>query len=371
MQTEIITSLAEAVQLTSEWRKVAGSHPFHSPEWNLTWFEHFGRGAELCLIIDRDNRGALQGLAPLVWNQSSMLGRLQFLGNSLACTDYTSFFAKDDSAAIIQRLVLGADRYLQQQRRRQIGFSSGRLELDGLLVGSPSVEAMVRAFDELRYTVRRRPIEAAYSLQLPETVEQLKAGFPRSIKRKLTRISKSLESNELKFERSGDVRQFDHLLSELVRLHQARRKMLGQPGVFATQSFIDFIKAVATKLARRAQAEFQWCTLNGTVVAMHLAFIHDQTISTYINGLDPNYMDAEPGFTLVGCSLTDAIERGMQCYDFLRGDEPYKQLWQAQARPLERISLTPHAVVPLLYDSAYAIAGNMKRLSQSFVSSQR
>ena len=369
MQTEIITSLAEAVQLTSEWRELAGSHPFHSPEWNLTWFEHFGSGSELCLITVRDNEGALQGLAPLVWSQNGLHGRLQFLANGLACTDYTTFFAKDDSAEVIQQLVLGADLYLQQQRRRQKGFSSGRLELDGLLVGSSSVDAMVLAFDERRYTVRRRTIEAAYSLKLPETLEQLKADLPRSLKRKLNRISKGLNSSEIHFERSSDENQFGDLLSELVRLHQARRKMLDQPCVFATQLFVNFVRDAATKLARRGQAEFQWCTMNGSIVAMQLAFIHEQTISTYISGLDPDHLNSEPGFALVGCSLTDAIARNIRCYDFLRGDEPYKQLWQAQSRPLERISLTPHALVPMLYDSAYALAGNVKRLSQGFVGS--
>lgn len=361
MNTHIISSITEAWQLAPAWRKLAGTHPFRSPEWCLTWFEHYDKASELCVIVDYDATGNLQGLAPLVWQQKAVHGRLQFLANDQACTDYNTFFVKEDSPEVMPRLLQAMDSFI----RGKVRYTSGRIEFDGISADSVFQTQLLQHMQDLQYTVRQQPIEASYVLSLPPEFASMRASFNRNLRRKFDRINNWLETGEVKFHRTTNPTQLVERISDLIRLHQQRRKMLGQAGVFATRQFTDFLTDAAQRLASRDQAEVHWCEMRGTVVSAQLVLLHDQTISTYINGMDPVFMEEEPGFSLVAGTAKDAIERGFRTYDFLRGEELYKRHWRAQLHPLNRIYLTPNCVVPLLYDSAYDLARNVKQFAQT------
>ena len=361
MSTHTISSIAEAWQLATAWRELAGPHPFRSPEWCLTWFEHYSKASELCIFVDYDDQGGLQGLAPLVWQQTAVHGRLQFLANGQACTDYNAFFVKDDSPEVMRRLVQAIDNFI----RRKVRYTSVRVELDGISADSGFEMQLLEQSKELHYSIRQQPIEASYVLSLPLNFASLRSGFNRNLRRKFDRINHWFQTGEVQFHRTKNQTQLLQRMSDLVHLHQRRRKMLGQAGVFATQQFTDFLTDAAQRLAGRNQAEIHWCEMRGRIVSAQLVLLHEQTISTYINGMDPEFMAEEPGFSLVAGTAQNAIERGFRTYDFLRGEELYKRHWRAQLHPLNRLYLTPNCVVPLLYDSAYDLARNVKHFAQN------
>lgn len=361
MNTEIISTLTAAEQLKSEWRDLAGLHPFHSPEWCVSWFKHCAGVGNLCLISERDDDGQLVGLAPFIRDITPLHTRIRFLGCGQACTDYTSIFVKDDGEAIHARICDALDKIIRQRPK----CSSIRVELEGLDCGTAWYASFRRQMELRQYTIRENAIDAAYRISIPETFEHLLSRFGKSFTRKIKNIRKRYQAGELQFHRTSGSAELEMMFDDLERLHQLRRRTLGQPGVFARSGFSCFLRDAAAQLAERGQAEIQWCVLGGKIIAIQLVFLHDSTHSIYLTGMDPKHIDDQPGFSMVTGSIQDAIERKATCYDFLRGAEPYKQLWKAEPYPLHRVFLTPNAVVPLIYDSAYAFAGNVKHFAQN------
>ena len=70
------------------------------------------------------------------------------------------------------------------------------------------------------------------------------------------------------------------------------------------------------------------------------AGIHVATADTwmfYNAGIDPDARELSPGVVLAACYVRGALEAGMQRFDFLRGNEPYKYEWGSEDEPIQRL----------------------------------
>src|SRR5512145_1826830 len=74
MDIEVLTEAAAFRILQPEWLQLLSRLPFQSvfftPQWQATWWRHFGAGRQLFLLTARSSDGTLQGLAPLMMRQS-------------------------------------------------------------------------------------------------------------------------------------------------------------------------------------------------------------------------------------------------------------------------------------------------------------
>jgi CelD/BcsL family acetyltransferase involved in cellulose biosynthesis len=65
--------------------------------------------------------------------------------------------------------------------------------------------------------------------------------------------------------------------------------------------------------------------------AVLLAFHWTGTASYYQMGWNPDGAIQSPGVILLAESIEQSIREGLSKYDFLRGDEEYKQKWTSQS----------------------------------------
>jgi CelD/BcsL family acetyltransferase involved in cellulose biosynthesis len=92
MRVEVFTAASAFHDLRAEWRHVLSQLPFQSvfftPQWQETWWRHFGATRQLHLLTVRSDDGTLQGLAPLMSsNGAEAPPRLELLGDLELC-DY-------------------------------------------------------------------------------------------------------------------------------------------------------------------------------------------------------------------------------------------------------------------------------------------
>src|SRR5215510_13769118 len=92
MRVEVCTAASAFHDLRAEWGQVLAQLPFQSvfftPQWQETWWRHFGATRHLHLLTVRSHDGALQGLAPLMSsNGAETPPRLELLGDLELC-DY-------------------------------------------------------------------------------------------------------------------------------------------------------------------------------------------------------------------------------------------------------------------------------------------
>ena len=80
--------------------------------------------------------------------------------------------------------------------------------------------------------------------------------------------------------------------------------------------------------------------LNGRPAASY-GFKYGPVFYFYQSGLDPEFEKQSVGLVTMGLAIRKAIEEGVEEYDLLHGDEPYKFLWSRQVRELTRLELYP------------------------------
>ena len=92
MRVEVFTAASAFHDLRAEWCQVLSQVPFQSvfftPQWQETWWRHFGATRQLHLLTVHSNDGMLQGLAPLMSsNEAEASPRLELIGDLELC-DY-------------------------------------------------------------------------------------------------------------------------------------------------------------------------------------------------------------------------------------------------------------------------------------------
>jgi CelD/BcsL family acetyltransferase involved in cellulose biosynthesis len=73
------------------------------------------------------------------------------------------------------------------------------------------------------------------------------------------------------------------------------------------------------------------------LIAAGVHFETDDSLLYYNAGIDPDAFDLSPGVLLTYAYIERALARGLQRFDFLRGNEPYKYEWGAVDEPIQRL----------------------------------
>jgi CelD/BcsL family acetyltransferase involved in cellulose biosynthesis len=114
MRVEVFTAASAFHDLRAEWCQVLSQLPFQSvfftPQWQETWWRHFGATHHLHLLTVRSNDGMLQGLAPLMSsNEAEASPRLELIGDLELC-DYLDVLIvpaqqREVGCALVEHLV--------------------------------------------------------------------------------------------------------------------------------------------------------------------------------------------------------------------------------------------------------------------------
>ena len=76
-------------------------------------------------------------------------------------------------------------------------------------------------------------------------------------------------------------------------------------------------------------------------MASFLCVEYAGTVGLYNSGFDPEHARLSPGIVLLAHVIRDAIERGVATFDFLRGEEPYKQAFGPVSEDLFNVRVRP------------------------------
>lgn len=129
-------------------------------------------------------------------------------------------------------------------------------------------------------------------------------------------------------------------LEALIRLHSARWRKQGQPGMISANRSADFLRDIAEAFRGRKMLLFFSLRFQGEIVAVIMAFAHRNVLYGYLSAFDPSYADFGFGRIMLFDSLRFAFERRFASWNFLRGNEPYKLDWGAVAIPKSRLVIT-------------------------------
>ncbi len=318
--------LALAPEWEALWRRVPDASPFSAPAWLIPWWRHFGTGAPRVAI--QRTAGRLSGVLPLYRLDEPGIRKLLPIG--AGTTDYLD--ALLEPGAEVGPLLQAA-----LDRARADGVDACDL------IEVPP-ESALHSIAPKGWHVHWSEGEPCPVLTLPTTVAGLAEIVPGNTLRKLRmNRNRSARAGGLIIETAGPA-TVQPLLSELVRLHQARWTMQGEAGAFSDPAVLAFQQDAAPALLLAGALRLQALRVGGTVAAAcYTLLTRRDRILFYLSGFDTAHSFVSPGTLLLASMIEQAVTEGRREAHFLRGREAYKYAWGGVDRLNLDCRLTPAA----------------------------
>ncbi len=332
MQTTVISDRTEWLSWRAGWNALSHKNPMLSMDWLVAWWNQFGVGHQLHIVAVVEGEQLL-GALPCYLHETRLGKQLRFLGSGSACSDYMGPLIDDRRE---DQTYAALSSYL-------CGFGHiESLHFEGVARSDRWLSHLETAATVANYSMRRQEMVNSWSLDVPSSwSEYLDSQRGHGVFRKAKKCVARINSQELCIRQVQETSDFDVAMQHLVRLHQARRKSVGDSGCFADPRFDLFLREAIPAMMAQGTAAFTVCERDQQVIGIQLLLLGSDTLFMYQSGVDPDYLSWEPGHAIVTGSLLFAISRGFRAYDFLRGDEPYKAFWGAKPQPLQRVILAP------------------------------
>ena len=355
MKLQIIDNETDFFDLRQAWQSITVA-PLRSFDWHCSWWKAFGgRHALRIYVMEQD--GVVVGIAPFLVDRWVGQNRLRFIGSGRVCTDYGQIIVanEEDRQAFSEAIV--AD--IQQSDCIQM------VELEG--VSDQRVDQFFGDCLNDTHWCYERPLEPTWIISLPESWEKFVSLSNRTLRRKIRKAERRINSGEVTIRSTLDGLEFEKAFEALVELHQRRFISKGKQGVFSDPRFTAFLKETAAALCAQGRAEIITAEKESTPFASQIYLISAAGPQLYQAGVCPDRMDHEPGHLMFTHAVRKSIENGYTTFDFLRGDEPYKPMWGAVRQPLLRIRYVSKTLTPTAVNQTYRALRQVKVRCKSWV----
>jgi CelD/BcsL family acetyltransferase involved in cellulose biosynthesis len=368
MHIRCLTTLDALAPYADDWNRLAAGVPFRGWTWLSCWWHNYGpqdetdaSRARLAVLCVFDEANQLVGIAPWYLERSALHGRvLRALGSGEVCSDYVGVLCQRQMSEAVVDVV--ADYLIEQTNTNDPnGLRWDLLQLDGIDANDHEAATLAAILANAGCTVHRRPGLSCWRLKLPTVWDQYVAGLSKNLRRDIRRLQREvIDTGRAELHTAERLDELPRAMNIFLDLHQRRQRALGRKGCFASSRFTAFYHEVVPQLLRHGQVEFYWLELDGKPVAAEYQLVGDGVLYEYQAGVDPDAMAQQPGKLINMILLRRAIERGYREFDFLRGDEPYKARFGAEARPTIEIRIAPNRLAPRLRHNLWLAGSQMK-----------
>ena len=340
-----LNSIEEFKAIEADWDNLTRD-PLRSFAWHFAWWKNFQHLGQLCIFVFEAN-GKVVGIAPFYLDRWNGQKRLRFLGSGKTCTDYAGLIVAD-----------GWRPRFSKEIAHSISGSATMIEMEGLDGTAPQDfldEPLNNQF--WRYETE---LEPTWMLALPQDWESFISGSKKSLKRKIKKAVKRLESDKFEIRSTHEDLCFEEAWQHIVRLHQSRLVSKGKDGAFSDEHFKQFLHDAVKTLAENKQAEIIVAWHDGEAIGAHLLLHHEDRTNLYLAGILAEKSKLEPGHLLITFGVRRAIEQGRTVFDFLRGDQPYKKYWGAVANQLQSVRFVSRSTVPTVVNQSFRFLRQVK-----------
>lgn len=338
MSVHVVDTVGKLDRLAGEWRQLLRdstcNHIFLTHPWGLTWWEFFGAGRQLNMLAVRQNgeNGALRGLAPLYLDQVEGQGVIKFVGGT-DLSDHLDIISQKGQEQAVQQAVL---EFLDRE-----GPAWERMSLWNMPEDCRAQSSLVELAQARGWRARLEKQDLAPYIPLPKSWEgyltQLDSKERHEIRRKLRRAERLCKVEWSVLTDPAELRVAMDDFLHLFRLSGPEK-----------QSFMDdrmegFFRTLVDRTSREGWVRLYFIRLDGRLAAGILTFDYANNVYVYNSGYDPDaFGRLSPAIVLFAHAIGDAIERGRQRFDLLRGDEPYKYRLGAIDRVIYRLEVERH-----------------------------
>ncbi len=346
LKSHLISCVEEFAACRSEWNELAGPRLFHRWEWMFHWWENFGSGSQLAIVVITDSTGQWLGIAPWYTRVSATRGRVvRQLASGSACSDYTSIATRNGYEAEVAKVLAGL---MLNQAEHNLFRDVDLFEWDGHVENDQAIATLVERLRTSGANILTEVVSGTWQTELAGSWKEFEQRISKSFRRKTKKADSRLKSDNVTTTIAATQGDLDRVWPIFVELHQLRRTSLNEAGCFADSRFEKFLRNAVLGLSESGNVQINITWLNNRPIATNLEFNAGDAVYMYQTGLDPEFSDFEPGHLIFTWAIRNAIERGFRSFDFLRGDEPYKARWNALRIPLMRTRVVPNRITSRL-----------------------
>ena len=328
---EVAAEEAHLDALEGEWDELVDrieGTPFQSWTWHRAWWTHFAKpkAAGLKVALFRQG-GTLVGVVPFVALRRDLFLELRAIGSRDRVTEQLDLIAEP----ALRQAVLDALQdwlhteawswvWLPQLRpgdRLQRWFAEHVVE-DGEIVFDHHV--LPGSWDEME-------------LKLHKSMRSNTRYYPKLMRR---------EGHPHSFEIATGSEAVSRALPLLWDLHTARA---AAPTAIRHLDYLKpanrraFLAEVAPRLAARGELKIGLVSVHGRAIAAQMFLERAGVIYVYYSGFDPEWSKYSPAMICTSEIFKDAIGRGLERVEFLRGRNHWKSRWGTEQRTEREVAV--------------------------------
>lgn len=331
MHVETISGDQAFRDLEPAWNEVAAKagldHPFLEHVWVRTWWECFGAGSTLQVLLVKVNQEIL-AIAPLILTPVRMWGikmrRLGLFYN--AHVPRADFLIARSSQAACYRAI-----WDHLSRRKDWDL----IQICQLPGGSPTLAAMAGFAARERYQSITWVSGASPYLQLRGTWDRYFQGLTGKHRSNLrNRIKRLSEMGSVSVETITAGAELTGALEAGLRLEAAAWKGGNRTAICSDPDVSRFYSTLAVRAAERGWIRLNFLRSGSRRIAFDYCLAYSNRMYLLKLGYDPEYAPYSPSNLLVFLSLRNLFEQGVvNHYDFLGESVDWKRQWTHCSKP--------------------------------------
>ena len=323
MRVELIDKLDDFLKLKEFWndllRKSNSNFPFLTFEWLLSWWKSFGEDKQLfVLIVNETIDESSRGIAPLMLVKSAGFRIIEFIGTGLS--DYLDFIIEGLTVETINAFF----EYLNKKKK-----SWDLIFLSDVLLEDGSVERLLKAGQSAGWKTCFRRYTASPYLSIngdwSQFLSSKSSNFRYTLKRKEKRLEK--EGLNLKICRFNSNNFENQTFEDIVEIERNSWKFKAGTAKTEEESLKKFYIDFLSEFANNGWLNLWVGYLNDDRAAYLINFDYREKIWFYNAAYHYQSRRYAIGSILTHHAVRDAFSRGKTEYDFMRGEEEYKDRW--------------------------------------------
>jgi len=291
---------------------------FTLPIWLKCWWDVFDHGDARRLLLIEDPRGII-GFAPMQGHGTTAT----FIGSPNVC-DYLDVVPDSAHSSEFAEALF---EYFGKEGIQE-------LDLYGVREDAVVWTHLVPYARASGWEVTCEKEGVSFDIELPPSWEafhsQLNGKQRHELRRKLRRLQ---EAGDIQFRIIEAPDQVPDAFQTFIELFKAGP---AHKAAFMTDAMIRFFRSLAVAFAEQNILKLGLLDIDGSTVSAVMCFDYRSTRYLYNSGYAPNYQSLSVGLLCKAFSIRDAIESGLSRYDFLKGEEAYKQRLGGKPRRIHR-----------------------------------
>jgi CelD/BcsL family acetyltransferase involved in cellulose biosynthesis len=324
LHVEVVRDEQAFLAIGHEWdalvERAGIDHPFLRHDWVRAWWECFGTGKELYVVTVRSG-GLLVGLAPLMRTRCRMYGlpvrRLELMANDH--TPRFDFVVADGADEVYVEI-------LEHLRMQAPSWDVVMLpELSG---ASRTVEVLARL---ARTRAIRSGIWSAGSspkISLDGSFDAFLATLSTNRRATLRKRMRRLQQlGPVALEVVDDIAELPEALQDGMRIEAAAWKGAAGTAIASDANVRRFYFQIAERAAQSKALSLLFLKVGGKRIAFAYCLRQGRTLYLLKTGYDPEYAEHSPFNVLMMLTIEAAFREGIQTFDLLGSEDPWKVAW--------------------------------------------